>query len=66
VVYDDTGKLSGRGAYVCADAACIRLAEKKRILDRHLGQAVAPDVYAVLYAEAAARASSDGPPPQGT
>ena len=33
---DVTGKLSGRGAYLCRDAACIRKAIKTRALERAL------------------------------
>lgn len=33
---DRTGKLSGRGAYLCRDEACIRKAIKTRALERAL------------------------------
>ena len=36
VVYDTKGKLSGRGAYVCAAAQCIALARKQKKLERAL------------------------------
>ena len=36
LVPDRTGKLSGRGAYLCRDAACVRKAIKTRALERAL------------------------------
>ena len=36
VRYDATGKANGRGAYVCATAACIALAEKRQSFSRSL------------------------------
>ncbi len=36
VLYDPKGKLSGRGAYVCAQAECIALAQKRKQLERAL------------------------------
>ena len=36
VVVDPTGKRSGRGAYVCPDAACIEKAQKQRRFERAL------------------------------
>ena len=32
VIIDRTGKANGRGAYLCRDEKCIRLAQKKNIL----------------------------------
>ncbi|MBP5209603.1 MAG: YlxR family protein, partial [Clostridia bacterium] len=37
IVLDLTGKLSGRGAYLCRDAACLRRARKGDRLGRALG-----------------------------
>ncbi|MBM3495765.1 MAG: YlxR family protein [Armatimonadetes bacterium] len=56
VAFDPTGRAAGRGAYLCADEKCIGLAQKKRILDRHLRQPTPPELYEALLAEAAARA----------
>lgn len=36
VEFDTRGKVSGRGAYVCADAECLKKAVKTRALDRAL------------------------------
>jgi hypothetical protein len=36
VVVDTTGKVNGRGAYICAKLACFKLAEKKKAIQRAL------------------------------
>jgi len=36
VVVDETGKVSGRGAYVCADEKCVGLAQKQKRFERAL------------------------------
>jgi predicted RNA-binding protein YlxR (DUF448 family) len=36
VVVDPTGKLAGRGAYVCAVASCIDMAQKQKRFERAL------------------------------
>lgn len=36
VVVDDTGRLAGRGAYVCRTAACLTIANTKSALSRAL------------------------------
>ena len=48
VVPDKTGKMQGRGAYICRDIKCIRLAEKKRIPARHLKLEVCEGFYKLL------------------
>jgi predicted RNA-binding protein YlxR (DUF448 family) len=42
---DPTGKLNGHGAYLKKDAAVIRTARQKKILDRCLEAAVSPELY---------------------
>ena len=52
--FDPKGKLTGRGAYVCARAACITLARKQKKLERSLKiSTVPPDVFDELNAQAA-------------
>jgi hypothetical protein len=52
--YDPKGKLSGRGAYVCARVACIALARKQKKLERSLKVSSVPEeVFAELNARAA-------------
>lgn len=52
--FDPKGKLSGRGAYVCARTSCIALARKQKKLERSLKVGSVPDeVFAELNAQAA-------------
>lgn len=46
--FDATGKANGRGAYVCAAAACIELARKQKRLDRSLKATVGAEVFDAL------------------
>ena len=45
LVLDATGKRSGRGAYVCRDAQCLK---KARALDRMLEVSIPDEVYEAL------------------
>ena len=47
---DPTGKLSGRGAYICPDPECLRLAIKNQRLSRALEAELPPDIVATLAA----------------
>lgn len=51
VLIDITGKKSGRGAYLCGDVACFKLAKKSRALDRALKVTVSDGVYDTLAQE---------------
>lgn len=42
---DRTGKLNGRGAYLCDDASCLRKAQKKRSLQRSLDTAIPDEIF---------------------
>lgn len=55
---DMTGKLPGRGAYICRSAACLRLAQKNRRLERSFSCRIAPEIYEVM-ANALAEADGD-------
>jgi hypothetical protein len=44
VTLDPTGRLAGRGAYLCADGACWRLALRRSSLERALGVALPREV----------------------
>lgn len=48
---DPSGKLNGRGAYVCANADCLKKAVKSRALDRALEISIGPDVMERLASE---------------
>ena len=41
---DLTGRMNGRGAYVCPSAECLKRAVKSRALDRALEIKIAPEV----------------------
>ena len=44
-VLDFSGKVNGRGAYVCPDPECLRKARKTRALERCLEVAISQEVY---------------------
>ncbi len=48
VSLDFRGKLPGRGAYVCPQAACLAKARKSRALERAFDTALPPEVYEAL------------------
>ncbi|MBY6036053.1 YlxR family protein [Fictibacillus nanhaiensis] len=48
VSVDSTGKKSGRGAYLCHEAACIEQAKKKKVLETHLKTKIPADLYEQL------------------
>ena len=45
VVLDLTGKKSGRGAYICPKASCLKKARKTRRIDRELNVTIDEAVY---------------------
>ena len=51
VVLDRTGKLSGRGAYICPDGECLKKARKARALERAFSAEVPGEVYEALEAQ---------------
>jgi uncharacterized protein len=48
VSFDKTGRASGRGAYICADASCWHAALKRNSIDRALGVTLPADVREML------------------
>lgn len=49
IMMDVTGKVSGRGAYVCRDKeACLERAAKTRALERQLEHPISAEVYESL------------------
>ena len=48
ILLDATGKLDGRGAYVCRDMKCVEELEKKRALNRTFKATVDAEVYAAI------------------
>ena len=50
-VINATGRKNGRGAYICADPGCLRLARKNKGLERSLKTAIPQEVYESLEKE---------------
>lgn len=48
---DFSGKKNGRGAYICKNLECLKLAKKKRGLERSFKGKVQPEVYDKLIEE---------------
>ena len=48
---DFTGKKNGRGAYICNSVECLRIAEKRKSLERSLKVTVPAEVYKELEKE---------------
>ena len=51
VQLDFSGKLNGRGAYICPKAECLKKAQKSKALDRSLEVSIPEEVYARLERE---------------
>ena len=51
VSLDFSGKLNGRGAYICPDPECLKKAQKAKSLERALEVPIPEDVYARLHKE---------------
>ena len=51
VSLDFTGKKSGRGAYICRDAKCLKKAQKSRRIDKSLDKEIPDEVYEKLAEE---------------
>ena len=54
VALDATGKRSGRGAYVCRQADCLKRSIKQKQLERQLEAVLGPETAEALQAELAA------------
>ena len=48
---DFSGKLNGRGAYICPDIQCLKKAQKARSLERSLEVPIPEEVYERLFGE---------------
>lgn len=48
---DFTGKLNGRGAYVCNDCECVSKLKKQKLLNRAFSMAVSDEVYDMIMEE---------------
>ena len=45
IFFDPTGKAAGRGAYVCAEAICLKKMSDKKLLHKAFAAQVGEDVY---------------------
>ena len=59
ITVDYSGKMEGRGAYICADEKCILLARKKGCLSRAFRTYVCEEIYEALQ-KAAGKEGSNG------
>jgi hypothetical protein len=50
LLVDDTGRLPGRGAYLCADQTCWSTALKRHSIERALDASLPPELLAQLTA----------------
>ena len=53
ILLDETGKKSGRGAYLCKNAACLKKARKSKRIDQSLECSIPAEVYDRLEEEIA-------------
>lgn len=60
VLFDPTGRKSGRGVYVCPCSACLAKAVKKKSLERALQVPIPPEVHQRLAAEVEGAGEEDG------
>ncbi len=51
VSLDLTGKKPGRGAYICKNAECLRLAKKAKRIERALECTISPQLYDIMEKE---------------
>ena len=45
IMIERTGKMNGRGAYLCDDLSCLQKARKKRSLQRSLSTDIPPEIF---------------------
>ena len=51
IVLDATGRKNGRGAYICASTECLKIAMKRKGLERSLKVSIPTEVYDSLEQE---------------
>lgn len=51
VLYDETGKQNGRGAYICKNMKCFEIAVKSKRLSRVLETEIPNEIYEQIKAE---------------
>lgn len=58
VLLDPSGKLAGRGGYICADAECLKKARKARRFEKSFSCRISDEVYDALEAALAEAAAA--------
>ncbi|MCY6356637.1 RNase P modulator RnpM [Clostridium sp. ZS2-4] len=51
ITVDLTGKKPGRGAYICKDVECFKVAVKSKRLEKNLGTKISDEIYDRLKSE---------------
>ena len=51
IIVDLTGKKNGRGAYICNSTECLRLARRRKSLERSLKTVISQEIYDKLEKE---------------
>ena len=59
VVLDKTGKVSGRGAYICPNTNCYKKAKKIRRIESELGIDIPENIYEAIAAEISEKEDSE-------
>ena len=57
---DLTGKKSGRGAYICHDVSCLKIAKKAHRIERSLDCTISEEIYTALESQLEESNSSEG------
>lgn len=45
VIFDNTGRMNGRGAYICPSVECLKKARKTKAIERSLDISIPDEVY---------------------
>lgn len=48
IAVDSSGKMPGRGAYLCKSKECLISAQKRKVLERAFSQKVNPEIYSQM------------------
>ncbi len=51
ILLDTTGRMNGRGAYICRSVECLEKVRKNNSLSRSFGMSISSDIYEKIAAE---------------
>ena len=51
ILLDLTGRVNGRGAYICPDAACLKIARKAKRIEKSFQMQIPEEVYDMMEEE---------------